>query len=50
MSPTFKIMIGGEKILASRSGAAEGGVKGGIPPPPGGFGRPLLPPQYVPAF
>ena len=31
-------MIGGEKILASREGAAEGGV-GGIPP------RPSVPPE-----
>ena len=27
-------MIGGEKILASREGEAEGGFKGGIPPRP----------------
>jgi hypothetical protein len=26
--------IGGEKILASREGAAEGGFKGGMPSPP----------------
>ena len=30
-------MIGGEKILASREGAAEGGFKGGIPPRPSGW-------------
>ena len=35
-------MIGGEKILASREGAAEGGV-GGIPP------RPSVPPERLPA-
>jgi len=32
-------MIGGEKFLASREGAAEGGVGGGIPP------RPSVPPE-----
>ena len=32
-------MIGGEKILASREGAAEGGWGGGIPP------RPSVPPE-----
>jgi len=32
-------MIGGEKILASREGAAEGGFKGGIPPRPSGLVR-----------
>ena len=35
----FLTFIGGEKILASREGAAEGGFKGGIPP------RPSVPPE-----